>query len=76
MRQEFDEKQSDRLRVFGKNFLPKYIRDNPSKLANYKMAANKLQYDIFYLTQWLEHTTNRAEFEKKVCNVLYLLNKK
>ena len=34
--------------------------------ANFKISCHKLQYEIFCLTQWLEHTITRAEFEEKV----------
>ena len=63
---------------------PIIIRDGPSRKANFKIQAAKLQYEIYSLTQRLRYTNFRAENEEKVrslgknamafgyCYVIYL----
>jgi len=65
LRNELDEQHKIRMESFEIKMKPIIIRDGPSKKANWKIQAAKLQYEIYSLSQRLRYTTFRAENEEK-----------
>jgi len=65
LRNELDEQHKIRMESFEIKMKPIIIKDGPSKKANFKIQAAKLQYEIYSLSQRLRYTTFRAENEEK-----------
>ena len=61
-----DDQHKLRMESFEVKMKPIIIRDGPSRKANFKIQAAKLQYEIYSLTQRLRYTNFRAENEEKV----------
>lgn len=64
LREDLDAQHKKRLEAFETKMKPIIIKDGPSKKANYKIAAAKLHYEIYALTQRLRLTTIRVEYEE------------
>lgn len=65
LRNELDDQHKLRMESFEVKMKPIIIRDGPSRKANFKIQAAKLQYEIYSLTQRLRYTNFRAENEEK-----------
>merc|ERR1712098_973082 len=65
LRDELDDQHKKRMESFEVKMKPIIIRDGPSKKANYKIQAAKIQYDIYSLSQRLRYTIMRTENEEK-----------
>merc|ERR1719361_519371 len=66
LREELDAQHRKRMESFEIQLKPIIIRDGPSKKANYKIQAAKIQYDIYSLLQRLRVNKMRSEHEEKM----------
>jgi len=66
LRDELDDQHKKRMESFEIQMKPIIIRDGPSKKANYKIQAAKVQYDIYSLLQRLRVNKMRSEHEEKM----------
>jgi len=66
LREELDAQHRKRMESFEIQMKPIIIRDGPSKKANYKIQAAKVQYDIYALLQRLRVNKMRSEHEEKL----------